>query len=161
MRRSILLAMLLLLNLSASAQSANDGIAGFGWLAGCWEMKDPKKDSAVTEMWVRPEGDSMLGAGRTLRNGKMVDFEFMPIVRDPSGIAYIARPAANVGETPFRLVKSDATSFVFENLQHDFPQRVIYCNDGTDKLTARIEGVRNGKMAGTDFPMIRISCEYK
>ena len=159
MRRSILLAVMLLLNLSASAQSANDGIAGFGWLAGCWEMKDPKKGSAVTEMWMTPEGDSMLGAGRTLRNGKMVDFEFMRIVRDPSGIAFIARPAANSTETAFRLVSSEGGAFIFENPQHDFPQRVIYRNEAKNSFTARVEGMRNGKLSGIDFSMIRTACE--
>ena len=33
----------------------------------------------------------------------------------------------------------DASSVVFENLQHDFPQRIIYRRDG-DRLCARVEG---------------------
>ena len=48
---------------------------------------------------------------------------------------------------------------VFENVQHDFPQRVIYRLDGPDTLRARIEGMRNGTLRGVDFPMKRVSCD--
>jgi hypothetical protein len=39
---------------------------------------------------------------------------------------------------------------VFENLAHDFPQRIIYSRAG-DQLTARIEGPMNGKPAAMEW----------
>jgi hypothetical protein len=47
---------------------------------------------------------------------------------------------------------------VFENPQHDFPQRIIYKRDGADGLKARIEGESKGKPKAFDYPMQRTQC---
>jgi hypothetical protein len=44
---------------------------------------------------------------------------------------------------------------VFENLSHDFPQRVIYRRNADSSITARIEGTVNGEARGRDFPYRR------
>ena len=41
---------------------------------------------------------------------------------------------------------------VFENPTHDFPQRIIYRKGADRSVTARIEGVIDGKARGVDFP---------
>jgi hypothetical protein len=71
---------------------------------------------------------------------------------------FFAKPS-DKPEASFRSVKSDATSIVFENPEHDFPQRVKYQlkTDGT--LDARIEGNLKGRDARIEFPMRRASCE--
>ena len=50
------------------------------------------------------------------------------------------------------------TAVVFENLAHDFPQRIIYRRRGADSLVARIEGTRGGQMRGRDFPYRKAAC---
>ncbi len=40
---------------------------------------------------------------------------------------------------------------VFENPQHDFPQRILYRKNPDGTLHARAEGERNGKLSGQDF----------
>jgi hypothetical protein len=50
---------------------------------------------------------------------------------------------------------------VFENLEHDFPQRIIYRRNQDGSLTARIEGDRGGRIVGMDFhfqPKAEITC---
>ena len=100
----------------------------------------------------------MLGMSRTVRAGKTTGFEFVRIVAGESGLEYVAKPSTNKEETAFRLVKSSAAEVVFENLAHDFPQRIIYKSQ-TDGLFARIEGTQNGKLNGMDIPMKRVRCE--
>jgi hypothetical protein len=53
---------------------------------------------------------------------------------------------------------SDAT-VVFENPEHDFPQRVGYKRNGSDALDAWIEGRANGKSRRVDFSYQRARCE--
>ncbi len=48
---------------------------------------------------------------------------------------------------------------MFENLQHDFPQRIAYSLEGGTTLNARIEGMRNGSLRVIAFPMHRVSCD--
>ena len=144
--------------LVAHAQSVPAGIADLKWLAGCWESNDAEKKLLISEQWMKPAGGMMIGSGRTVRDGKTVDFEFVRIVEEPDGIFYIAKPKSNSGETRFKLIKSSAGEAVFEDSAHDFPQRVMYRRDG-DRLAARIEGIQNGIARGIDFPMFRVTCE--
>ena len=44
----------------------------------------------------------------------------------------------------------DEDSVVFENLGHDFPQRIVYRRD-VDRLTARIEGEADGQLDATEW----------
>ena len=44
---------------------------------------------------------------------------------------------------------------VFENLAHDFPQRIIYRRNRRRRVTARIEGTVKGESRGRDFPYSR------
>jgi hypothetical protein len=134
-------------------------LENFAGLSGCWERND-KSGAMFSEMWMKPAGNSMIGTGRTVRNGKTVDFEFLRIEQQVDGIYYIAKPKANATETPFKLKSSNDGWYVFENLAHDFPQRIIYKFTGTS-LQARIEGTINGHSKGIDFPSTKTNCEQK
>ena len=52
-----------------------------------------------------------------------------------------------------------ANELIFENPQHDFPQRVIYRLQTDGSLLGRIEGVSKGKEKAVDFPMTRAGCD--
>jgi hypothetical protein len=132
-------------------------LSGLDWLAGCWEMKNEKRGTLITEMWMKPEGDAMLGVGRTLKAGKLIDFEFLRIVEDANGLSYISRPSSNKEDTAFKMIRSAASEIAFENPTHDFPQRILYKREG-DRMKARIEGSTNGKLRGVDFLYTRVFC---
>jgi len=101
----------------------------------------------------------MLGVGRTVRNGKTVEHEFLQIRLNAEGkIVYIALPSRQKEATFTASIVTDG-SVTFENPQHDFPQRITYKALPGDRLAARIEGVRGGTLRGIDFPMKRVQCE--
>ena len=154
--RSIAIALVLMSSLSVCAQQAK--VAELGWLAGCWEMSDVKRGLVINEIWMKPAGNAMMGVGRTIKAGTLADYEFLRIVEDGDGLSYISRPSANKEDTSFRLKTHSTGELVFENLAHDFPQRIIYKASG-DRLAARIEGTRNGKLRGIDFAYTRVRCE--
>ncbi|HMQ05243.1 MAG TPA: DUF6265 family protein [Pyrinomonadaceae bacterium] len=142
-----------------NAQETKPTIDGLSWMGGCWQLSVPQRNMTITEHWMKPEGGTMIGMGRTVAGGKTASFEFLRIVASEAGIDYIARPSSNKEETPFRMLKLSAGEVVFENLKHDFPQRIIYRKGEVDSLFARIEGMRNGELRGMDIPMKRIRCE--
>ncbi len=47
---------------------------------------------------------------------------------------------------------------VFENPEHDFPQRIIYERGDEGSLGARIEGIQNGKASSSKWTWQRIPC---
>ena len=157
--KSILFIFLILsLALISNAQKNSfTELADFDGMAGCWEHKEPGKGLFISEQWMSPAGTSILGMGRTVKNGKTVGFEFMRIEQNTDGIFFVARPHENKVETAFKLKNSTQNEVVFENLEHDFPQRVIYKLLGT-KLVGRIEGNQNSKLLRIDFPLDRIKC---
>lgn len=151
---------LALLGACCGANAANlnaDAIGQLGWLSGCWAA--PGAEAGSGEQWMTPAGGTLLGMSRTVKGGKSTAWEFLQIREVDGQLAYVAKPH-NQPEAAFKLVTLEGSSAIFENPQHDFPQRIIYKRDG-DKLQARIEGTMNGKAKGKDFPLLRVSCEGK
>lgn len=137
---------------SADVALASPRISDLSWLAGCWAREDAEPGSV--EVWLEPAGGVMLGMSRTVRGGKTVEHEFLEIREvEPGTLGYVAHPSGQASAT-FKLLRSGDREVVFENLAHDFPQRILYRRTG-DELVARVEGERNGQIRGFDFPMTR------
>ena len=139
---------------SAAGEQAGAEIDRLAWLSGCWIQ--PRADGLVEEHWMTPRGDSMLGMSRMVAGGKTVEYEFIRIAVVDGMLAYIARPSGQA-EATFPLKSLDDGVVVFENLSHDFPQRIIYRRNADASITARIEGTVKGEARGRDFPYRR--CE--
>ncbi len=132
-------------------------VSDLAWLAGCWASMDGEAGSG--EQWMPPAGGTLLGTSRTVRNGRTVAYEFLQIREiEPGKIAYIALPSGQ-SETIFPLAKAGEREAVFENPEHDFPQRVIYKLDGDGVLRASIEGLSKGQLKTIGFPMKKVDCE--
>lgn len=148
------MALLLACPLGTLAQDAD--VAALSWLAGCWAAESGEAGSG--EQWMPPAGGTMLGVGRTIRNGRTVDHEFLQIRLNAEGkLVYVALPARQK-EATFVATHVGEGAVTFENPQHDFPQRILYRLQPGDRLAARIEGLRGGQLRGIDFPMRRVPC---
>ncbi|HYJ05457.1 MAG TPA: DUF6265 family protein [Chthoniobacterales bacterium] len=157
MRLRVSLFCLLLSPASFFAQEKTFTINDLAWLKGCWNSS--RNGRETTEHWLKPAGGTMLGISRTVADGKTVEFEFTQIRQDPGGdIFFIAKPSGQP-EAAFKLIKGSANEVIFENPQHDFPQRVIYRLQSDGSLLGRIEGVSKGKEKAVDFPMTRARCD--
>lgn len=121
------------------------------WLAGCWEQRTGNRESL--EMWMPPAGGLMLGASRTLVNGAVREYEQLRIAVASGKLVYTATPSGQQTAS-FTSTRVTDSSFTVENLQHDFPQRIIYRRHGADSLIARVEAAARG----FDYPMRRRSC---
>ena len=146
-----------LLSLGCMNASATDAdIAHLRWLGGCWQSEGAEPGSV--EQWLPLAGGTLFGVSRTVKQGKTVQFEFMQIRAIDGRLAFIATPSGQATAT-FPVLRIDATEAVFENLQHDFPQRIIYRLAAPDRLLARIEGMNKNALRALDFPMKRVSCD--
>ena len=124
------------------------------WLTGTWSFeKDGRK---VTEHWLAPAADMMLGVSHTVANGKTVEHEFISIRQDANGDTFfVARPSGQP-EASFKLVHVGEKSVVFENPGHDFPQKITYGLQPDGSLLATIEGTKEGKTRRVEFPYQRV-----
>jgi len=139
----------------ANSQVTQPTIKDLAWIAGRWERSSPGRE--VVEQWLAPAGGLMIGMSRTVVGDKVREFEFLRIHQQEDGdIFYIALPSGQQ-EASFKLAKYAAQEAVFENPEHDFPQRIIYRVQG-DSLFARIEGTVQGELKSVNFPFRRTSC---
>ena len=125
-------------------------------MAGCWQGQ--LGQLTLEENWMRPAAGTMLGMSRNSKGGRTVFSEFMRIEPRDGELYYVARIGdAKQAPTPFRRVRVSATEAVFENPEHDFPQRIIY-RAVPGGLNARIEGKSKGKERGEDYPLKAVAC---
>lgn len=131
------------------AQAAS--VDQLSWLAGCWTLT--RGDMIVEEHWMKPAGATILGMGRTVRGGWTVEHEFLMIREIDGKLAYVARPSGQP-EATFTLRTMTEAEALFENPDHDFPQRIVYRRTA-EGITARVEGTRNGQTRGVDYAYTR------
>jgi hypothetical protein len=154
MSRSIVVAIVLLLPVGSGFSQTVTGIHRAAWLQGCWEHITPAR--SVEESWTAAKGESMIGVGRTIRDGKTVAYEMIVLREQGDQLAYDAHPSGQPPAT-FLSTRISATELVFENPAHDFPQEVGYRRNG-DGVLAWIRGIQNGKERRTEFPYTRVQC---
>lgn len=127
------------------------------WLIGIWGNKI--NGIEVTEIW-KKENDSLFTAfsysisttndtisAERIRLEKLNNKLFyLPVVKNQ-----------NRGEVvKFALTKLTEHELVFENPEHDFPQKISYQLINEDSLFAEISGIYKGEKQSEKFPMHRI-----
>jgi Domain of unknown function (DUF6265) len=133
---------------TVEAQARKPAIEELAWLEGHWE--GASGGLSMEEQWTSVKGGALLGVHRDVKGDRMVSFEFLRIEAVPEGVVYFASPRSRP-PVPFKLVESGARRAVFENRQHDFPQRILYWLDAEGALHARIEGPQGGKTASEEW----------
>lgn len=153
-RTGVMLAALAALTCT-SPVSAGD-LASLTWLAGCWA--NASGEAGAGETWQPLAGGTMLGVGRTIRNGKTADYEFLRLHEDEQGrVVYTATPSGQQ-ETAFVASELSESTATFENPTHDFPQRIVYSRLSHDSMVVRIEGEQRGQHRAIEFRFTRAAC---
>ena len=131
----------------ASAQTPDLAPQGMpDWMSGYWLSCE--EGEQIAENWFGAGTGTLVGA--SLNSGEHQRFEFLRVAANGrGGVSYYAMPGGNPA-TAFAMITHENHRAVFENLEHDFPQRLIYTRDG-DRLHARAESQINGKIKGLDF----------
>lgn len=119
--------------LAASPDPGPQRAVDLSWMEGHWLSCDADFDVRNTETWIAA-GEVLIGASVTLHDGELHAWEQMRIVHSDSLTSYVAMPN---GGSPVTFVMTDQApeGAVFENLDHDWPQVIVYERDG-DELTA-------------------------
>jgi len=130
------------------------GIDRVAWLQGCWETASG--DRSVEEQWMAPRGGSMLGVSRTVRANGLAAYELIVLRERGDRLLYHAHPSGQPAAIFMSTVVGRDT-VIFENLEHDFPQRIGYQRKGA-MLLAWIEGLENGRARRIEFPYRHVAC---
>jgi hypothetical protein len=136
MRRLLATGLALLLMGQAAPRAS---VADLAWMSGRWESVSAN-GRWTEESWSAPRGGIMLGYSRSGAGQTLREFELLRIQAGADGVpAYLAQPGGRP-PTAFRLTARDGSSAIFENPQHDFPQRIVYRRTG-DRMVATISAL--------------------
>lgn len=138
--------------LGFNVMGQDSGVNQFDWMIGTWRGDMGK--GTFTEVWERKNDQLLIGQGYYIAGKDTLMYEDLRIQQFGAYWAYI--PMINNGApTMFVMIESKDNSVVFENKEHDFPQRIIYTRkEGI--MTGRIEGNYKGQFSKEETPMKKI-----
>jgi len=139
------------------AEKKQSPLEKVSWLAGRWENKSPEGNAS--EIWVRENDSTYRGESYFVIGNDTVSRENIELIERAGKVYYIPVMQDQNGGKPvrFTLTSSSNDFLLFENPEHDFPQKISYKFLGKDKAIAEISGVLEGKEASQQFPMQRVN----
>lgn len=130
---------------------ADSSLEPVRFLTGTWGS-----DGTIVEYWLPPLRGLMVGINREPSGTGMPFFENLRIEAREDGIYYVASPKGE-GTTAFKLTEASANRAVFENPEHDFPQKIIYVRTD-DRLEAEVGAMKNGEWSSFKLSWTAADC---
>src|SRR5205085_9632114 len=84
----------------ASTSESSGPLAPLAWLAGCWQGSVNQRE--FREQWLPLRGGLLIGAGQSVLQGRMQDYEFLRIEPRPDGV-YFTQFSGDLKQSSFRL----------------------------------------------------------
>lgn len=133
-----------------------DRIKELDWLVGKWRSHSAENIS--TETWEKQDDSTFTGFAFTLRGTDTIFSENIVLDQRGDSLHYVVTTANQNDQKPvsFTLKSFTANKYVFENLKHDFPTRIVYERKGVDSILASVSGEANGETTIVEFPMVRV-----
>ena len=141
---------------SLAAQETEGGVEAASFMVGCWAQR-PGDRSGLREIYAPPASNMMTGLSQFWREGRIVDWEFHRLDASADGPVLTPHPrgAASVS---FRPADIQPDRIVWQNLEHDFPQRIIYERVAVDSLVVRVEAGEGADARSLEWRMARARC---
>ena len=156
MRLFILILTLLIASCSKKKSTdQQEAMSKLDWLLGTWAILTP--EHRLYESWEKLNDSVYTGNSVIIINNDTAYTEQISLLRKNEDVFYVPTVSNQNDGQPveFKLKSTDHGIYVFENTEHDFPQRIIYENPHPDSLHASIEGYDNGEFRREEFKMVR------
>jgi hypothetical protein len=128
----------------------------FAMLEGTWE--DVGEKQKFIEQWTFSGDSSLKGYGFVLFENDTVLIEHLRIEKVGNSWVYFAGISGHEGKESIAFPMSSRSSekkLIFENLSHDFPQRIIYEEKNDTIMEVGIEGKENGNFRRRKLSYVR------
>ncbi|MBP6181540.1 DUF6265 family protein [Flavobacterium sp.] len=150
------LTLLLLLSLLFSCKNdanKNDKIKSAQWLIGKWENNSA--DGNLSESWKKVNDSTFQAQSYYIKDKDTLHFESISLQQKGEELTYTATVKGQNNDKPvaFKLTTSTNKQLAFENLKHDYPQKISYTQITPDSLIAKISGIQQGKPSSEQFSM--------
>ncbi|MBK0402448.1 hypothetical protein I5M27_05590 [Adhaeribacter sp. BT258] len=121
------------------------------WLTGRWENQ--REGIKTVEIWERKPVDEFQVRGFMLEGTDTLFAESIKVASKKRNIFYtVTIPDQNNGKpVAFKLTGNSGSELIFENPEHDFPQKITYQKAGPDSVLVQIEGVVKNKVKKSEY----------
>lgn len=123
------------------------------WFLGRWENNSPEGN--LSEIWKKENDSTFFGQSYFVIKNDTVFAEHVSLEERNGKLSYVVTvPNQNEEKpVPFELTSAEGSTLIFENPKHDYPNKIIYNQVGTDSLVAEIRGMKDGKEKNAFFRM--------
>ncbi len=142
--------------INENSKSSFTQIENASWLIGEWQNITEKV--YVSEIWIKKNDSTYIGKGYSVAGKDTVSEESILLEQKGTQLFYTStvKNQNNNQSIKFTLTSSANNQLVFENPEHDFPQKISYTLITNDSLLAEVSGMMNSKQRSEKFPMTRI-----
>jgi len=125
------------------------------WLIGNWQKQTEK--GVLTESWQKLDDSTLVGQSYFIVGPDTLSSESIRIEQRNRKLFYIptVQGQNNGLAVNFTLTSATDSAMIFENAEHDFPQKITYMKVKDDSLHAEISAIANGKLKSQRFLMGR------
>jgi len=154
-RNSLVLFLCMVISYGSSAQPKTS-LRDFDFLKGNWSMNT--STGRIVESWKGNNDSGMDGISYSISSkGDSTLLETIKLYESDGNIYYepTGNGTGNDSTVSFKLISANQGVYVFENIHHDFPQKISYQLQSQNNILAWIEGTINGNFRKIEFPYSR------
>ena len=111
----------------------------FDWLIGNWKRLYEEEGKETFENWEKINKNIYKGHGFTLQNSDTLWQEYIQLTKEDTSWNLLVKSPEETEFTTFAGVTHNPTSFTFENLEIEFPNKIHYWIEG-ENLKASVSG---------------------
>lgn len=140
------LVVIVVLLFQGSVMAQNASLSSLNWLLGSWEQNSPT--ITVVESWeYSSDSTALIGKGITRKNGEVITQEVLSISIIDDIVCYNVKVENHNNNETITFRKTEATdnSILFENPDHDFPQKIFYKQITNNQIEAEVSAIINSK----------------
>lgn len=125
------------------------------WIIGNWENNSP--EGVLSENWQKLNDSTFSASSYFIKGKDTLHFETIILAQLGETLTYKATVKGQNDDKPvsFPSISESDKQLIFENLQHDYPQKITYTKGANNTLTAEISGKLNGKLSSEKFVMTK------
>ena len=152
-KTTLILLLLAVVSCKNSDSNKNEKIKAASWLLGNWENK--AVDGTLTESWEKVNDSTFQAQSYFIKEKDTVHFESIILQQKGENLTYNATVKGQNNDKPvaFKLTTATDKQVSFENLKHDYPQKISYTQITPDSLVAKISGIQQGKPSSARYSM--------
>ncbi|MDR7211923.1 DUF6265 family protein [Flavobacterium piscis] len=132
-----------------------DKIKAADWLIGNWQNTSP--DGVLTENWQKLNDSTFSATSYFIKGKDTLHFESIILAQKGETLTYKATVKGQNNDKPVDFPSTSETEnkLIFENPQHDYPQKITYTKGANNTLTAEISGKLQGKLTTERFILVK------